>query len=73
MMGKPNKVHADRKRHIRFNRDRSWPQQQNANVLFDHKMKQNRIVIGIVGRIIREGLSNNLFNNIIDIDNLKEM
>ena len=49
------------------------PQQQNASALFDHKTKEDRIAIGTAGRIIREGLSDDLFNNIIDIDDPKEM
>ena len=49
------------------------PQQQNASAVFNHKTKEDQIAIGTTGRIIREGLSNDLFNNIINIDNLKEM
>lgn len=49
------------------------PIKQNASTLFDHKVKEERIAIGAAGRIIREGLSNDLFNNVIDIDDPKEM
>lgn len=45
------------------------PQQPNASTLFDHKVKENRIAVGTAGHIIRKGVSNDLFNNIIDIDN----
>lgn len=48
-------------------------QQQNASTLFDHKVKEDQIAVGTAGRIIREGVSNNLFNNIIDIDNPQAM
>ncbi len=49
------------------------PQQPNTSTLFDHKVKEDRIAIGTAGRIIREGLSDDIFNNIIDIDDPQAM
>lgn len=49
------------------------PQQPNASTLFDHRVKEDRIAVGTAGRIIREGLSDDLFNNIIDIDDPQAM
>lgn len=42
------------------------PYQLNASRLWDHKKKEDRIAVGITGRIIKEGVSKNFFNNIID-------
>lgn len=41
--------------------------------IWEQKIKKNRIAIGIVTQIIKEGISNNIFNNIIDITDPKEM
>ena len=43
------------------------PLQQNASRLWDYKEKEDRIAVGIVDCIIRKGVSEDLFNNIIDI------
>lgn len=39
----------------------------------DKKIKENRMAIGTATRIIKEGVSDNIFNNIIDIMDPKEM
>lgn len=49
------------------------PQQQNTNILFDHKVKKNQIAFEIISRINKKDLKNNFFNNIINIDNTKAM
>lgn len=72
-MGKPNKVHAHRERCLDLVEIGPQPQQPNASTLFDHKVKEDRIAVGTAGRIIREGVSDDLFNNIIDIDDPQAM
>lgn len=39
----------------------------------EQKTKENRMAIGTATRIIKEGVSDNIFNNIIDITDPKEM
>lgn len=41
--------------------------------IWEQKIKENWIAIGTVTQIIKEGISNNIFNNIIDITDPKEM
>ena len=50
-----------------------WPLQQNASRLWDHKEKEDWIAVETAGRIIWKGVSDNLFNNIIDIDDPQAM
>ena len=39
----------------------------------EQKIKENRIAIGIATRIIKEGISDDILNNIIDITDPQEM
>lgn len=39
----------------------------------EQKIKKNRMAIGIATRIIKEGVSDDIFNNIIDLTNPQEM
>ena len=50
-----------------------WPLPQNASRLWDHKKKEDWIAVGTADLIIREGVSDDLFNNIITIDNPQAM
>ena len=45
----------------------------NPATIWEQKTKENRMAAGTATRIIKEGISDNIFNNIIDITDLKEM
>lgn len=45
----------------------------NEDALWDHSRKKNRMAIGIATKIIQGGVSDNLFNNIIDENDPKVM
>ena len=49
----------------------SRPLQQNISKLWDYKEKEDRIAIETAGHIIKKDVSDNLFNNIIDINDLQ--
>ena len=49
------------------------PLQQNASRLWDHKEKKDKITVGTASCIIRKGVSDDFFNNIINIDNPQAM
>lgn len=40
---------------------------------WEQKSKENRMAVGTATRIIKEGVSDDIFNNIIDITNPQEM
>lgn len=51
----------------------SRPILKNVSILFDHKIKKDQIAITTTSRIIKEGFSYNFFNNVIDINDYKEI
>lgn len=40
--------------------------------MFDYKVKKDQIAIRIIGQIIKKNFNNNLFNNVININNWKK-
>lgn len=46
---------------------------QPLAALWEQKIKENRMAVGIATRTIKEGVSDDIFNNIIDITDLQEM
>lgn len=49
--------------------------QQDLNALWEQekKIKENRMAVGTATRIIKKSVSNDIFNNIIDMTDPKEM
>lgn len=48
-------------------------QLRNEGILWDHKRKEDRMAIGIATEIIQGGVSDDLFNNIIDENDLQRI